>query len=55
MTQRVTVACPNCSSTGTYVVGFVTGSGSTPASCRSCHKTFRIYMRRGELYEVKKN
>jgi hypothetical protein len=53
MSIRVTVTCVHCSSTGTYNVGV--SDGSSGVQCNQCRKTIRIYMRKGQVYEVKKS
>ena len=50
---QATVVCPHCGSTGTCSHGFNTGSGSSGATCRDCHKTFRIYVQNGQVVAVK--
>ena len=53
MPSKETVACPNCGATGTHNVGVE--NGSVGAYCNQCKKGFRIYMRGGSVYEVKRN
>ncbi len=50
---QVTVVCPHCSSTGTFNHGLGSATGSFSAQCKHCHKSFRVYLRQGQLYEVK--
>jgi transposase-like protein len=53
MSQKVTVVCPHCGSTGTHQVGV--SNGSSGAQCNQCHKIFRIYMSGGAVNAVKKS
>jgi hypothetical protein len=55
MMPQATVVCPHCGSTGTYNHGHSTGNGSTGVQCRACHKTFRIYVKNGQVDQVKKS
>ena len=50
---QVTVVCLHCSSTGTFTHGLGSATGSFTAQCKCCHKSFRVYLRQGEVYEVK--
>ena len=57
MSQNVVLPCPHCGSTGQFTIGISEGSkgsGSSPAQCRQCHKTFRIEFRQGQIYRVTK-
>lgn len=51
MSNQVTVPCPGCGATATHPVGV--SNGSSPAHCRKCRKSFRIYMKNGQVSEVK--
>ena len=51
MASQETVACPDCGNTDTHNVSVSNGSSS--AYCKSCKKTFRIYMQNGQVKEVK--
>jgi len=51
---QMTVVCPHCGSTGTYTHGFASGSGSTRAQCKSCHKSFTVEIRNGQVHQVRK-
>lgn len=49
---KLTVACPHCGTTATLNVGIE--NGSSYGQCKKCHKTFRIYMKKGEVDQIKK-
>ena len=55
MSDKVTVVCPHCGSTGSYPKSFQTGDGSSGQSCKNCHKSFRIHYHGGQVDEVKKS
>jgi DNA-directed RNA polymerase subunit RPC12/RpoP len=51
MASKETVSCPNCGSTSTYNVGV--SNGSTGVQCKQCRTSFRIYMKQGNVDQVK--
>jgi len=51
MVSQETVACPGCGNTDTHNVGV--SNGSSPAKCKKCRKSFRIYMQNGQVKEVR--
>jgi len=51
MSNKVLVSCPGCGSSATHNVGV--SNGSSPAQCKKCRKSFRIYMKQGQVSEVK--
>jgi len=51
MASKETVACPSCGNTDTHNVGV--SNGSSPAQCKKCRKSFRIYMQNGQVKEVR--
>ncbi len=54
MSEKATVVCPHCSSTGTYTHGFKTGDGTASFSCHNCHKSFKVHFHKGQPDSVKK-
>ncbi|HOX44436.1 MAG TPA: hypothetical protein PK668_12605 [Myxococcota bacterium] len=50
---KVTVVCVHCGTTATYSVGV--SNGASQVQCKKCHKSFKVYMRNGEVYEVKEH
>lgn len=54
MSDKVTIVCPTCGSTGTHHQSFKTGDGAQMAQCSSCHKGIRIEYHKGQVVKVVK-
>ena len=50
MSKKVSVVCPNCSSTASYLV--TVDSGTSTQQCQKCRKSFRITMKKGSVDRV---
>ena len=45
------LACPHCGCSSSYKITM--SSGTIPAQCRQCHKSFRIYVSQGMVRDVR--
>lgn len=50
---QVTAVCLHCSATGSFTHGLGTATGSFTAQCKQCKKTFRVYLKQGQVQEVR--